>query len=456
MIRAYHLPILLLMSLTLGLASGSYETAFASQKWTIKGQIMVEHVLPELSKAFGDKEGVAGITVKVSARSRLPLNKWGTWNSWGKLTTKADGSFQVSENHGGDRRQFKVEILFDSDKLRIKEGLEDPIIQFDSKGFPINVNLDLTKKDWHEVFNDKGGPADDGRKAGVINLGQIFIKRAVVRQHADLWDLYHKVFNLFDRYGDAHSFQKKVFVKYPMRLGKISYANPLNNNIYIDGDEFDANILIHELMHIWEYERFRGEDGMAWQAIKHGTTHQDRENTTYVPGLEAFAEWSSYKILKEITEGKVLNFDRYVYKYPDIPLTREYIGKALNDSERVLANVDYTEPGWHSLFNILTHPYLDRVDFNKPLTEADDEFAFVSLFSTKSCPDKRLGYSLKELMSVWLTYPNKGIDSYMRKDNLDFHNFLDRAGAILPGFELEKIKQVKTYLNPNRTENPCS
>ena len=43
----------------------------------------------------------------------------------------------------------------------------------------------------------------------------------------------------------------------------------------------------------------------------------------------------------------------------------------------------------------------------------------------------------------------------MGNDDLDFFHFLGRAGAILPGFEQEQIKLVKTCLNPNSTENPC-
>jgi len=45
-------------------------------------------------------------------------------------------------------------------------------------------------------------------------------------------------------------------------------------------------------MHQWAYDHSTGEDAMAWQLLKHGTTHQARENTTYVPFHEGFAEWS--------------------------------------------------------------------------------------------------------------------------------------------------------------------
>lgn len=443
--------------------------AQAAEKWTVKGRIMVKHVLPELTEAFGENGAVAGITVKVSARSRLPLNKWGTWNSWGQVKTGADGGFQVSETHGNDRRQFKVQILFDSKKLRIKEGQETSIIKTDSHGFPLDVEFDLTDKDWHEIHNDKNGAAEAGRKAGVINLGDIYIGRTLVRKHADLWTLYNKVFDLLDGYGGDYSFKNKVVVKYPSKLGADSYANPFNHHVYIKDDQFTGSprasntVLVHELMHIWMYEHSTGEDGMAWQAAKHGTTHQARENTTFVPMQEAFAEWVSYKILKEITDGKVLNFSGTVaYKYPDIPLTRAYIGAALASSERTLANVDYTERGWHSLFNVLSFAYLARVDLNKPLA-ADDEkgfsheekAAFVALFPSTSCPEERLGYGLKDMLGVFLKHPNKGYASYMGKKDMNFASYLSRAGAILPGLDQDKIKKVKSYVNPKATKNPC-
>lgn len=432
-----------------------------SEKWTVKGKILVSHVLPELVEVFGPSGGVPGIKVKVSARSKI-LTGWGTWNSWGQLTTGADGSFTVSEYHGGDRRQFKVEILFDSEKLRIKEGDEDALVEFDSEGFPLDINFDLTEKDWHEVHNDKDGAAAGGRQAGVIDLGDIFVMPAVVKKHADLWILYNQVFDLVDGYGPAYSFQKKVFVKYPMKLGSISYTNPLNDNTYIDGDEFNSSTLLHELVHRWVYDHCSGEDGLAWQAVKHGTTHQARENRTYTAFHEGFAEWATYPILKAISGGKLRNFvDVYFYEHPDVPVARSYLRAALDPSEQNTANVDYTERGWHSCFNILTYPYLDRVDFNRELVavnaegqaETDEKAAFVSLFT--SCSEMRLGYSFQQVLSIFLKYPGKGIPDYMGADDMNLRSFLDRAGAILPGFESEQVRQVKVYLNPSGEKNPC-
>ncbi len=194
---------------------------------------------------------------------------------------------------------------------------------------------------------------------------------------------------------------------------------------------------------------------MVWQLAKHGDTHQTRENTTFVPSYEAFAEWASYKILKEITDGKLSNFvEDSLFTLPDIPLSRAHIGKALQESERFLSNVDYTEHGWHSLFNILTYPYLDRCDFNKSLIEEDPMFTALVL-STVSCPEVRTGYSLKDVLSIFLKHPSKGVDDYLKKNELNFSDFLHRASAVLPRLDSEKIKMVKNCLDPNSTSNPC-
>jgi hypothetical protein len=66
--------------LSLASAAGS---ADAAQNWTIKGKVVVDHLLPELTEIYGNRSGLPEVTVKVSARSKIPLG-WGTWNSWAR------------------------------------------------------------------------------------------------------------------------------------------------------------------------------------------------------------------------------------------------------------------------------------------------------------------------------------------------------------------------------------
>lgn len=420
-----------------------------SEKWTIKGTIAVDHVLPELDAMLGTRSPLAGIQVKVSARSKIPFG-WGTWAAWDTVTTGANGAFSVSKEKGSDCRQFKVEILFDSSKLRIKEGKETSL-SIGGNGFPIDIDFDLTDKDWHEVHSDKDD--DEERRAGVHDLGDILVTASVPRKHGDIWILYNTVIDLMEDYGTEYIFKKKVVVKYPMSISPAassSYWNPIDGRGHIKEDQFNAYTLLHELTHQWEYDHCTGENGMAWQLVKHGSTHQQRENTTFVPFLESFADFAAVKMLQEISGGSLKNFLQAApYLKPDQPFSREHIGGALEPEERNLANLDYTERGWYGLFTVLTFAYLDRVDVDRFFTDVDGEhrdYAFVSLFAPVH--DLKLGFSFKDVLSLFLAKPSADIDKVITTQEMNYRAFLDRADRILPGMDAAKVKAVKALLNP--------
>jgi hypothetical protein len=87
-----------------------------SCRWTVKGRLLVRNpTVVELT----DGESVEGDEVKVSGRSSLgaALGDLG-YNSWGTVTTDANGEFSVSKTECGNCR-VKVEAKFDSDDLRV-------------------------------------------------------------------------------------------------------------------------------------------------------------------------------------------------------------------------------------------------------------------------------------------------------------------------------------------------
>jgi hypothetical protein len=417
----------------------------------------VDHILPELAEMLGSRSGLDGVQIKVSARSKLPAG-WGTWNAWDTVVAGPDGSFRVSKDLGSDRRQFKVQILFDSSTLRIKEGKETKF-ELGGDGFPIDLDLDLSDKDWHEVYND--GDRDTERRAGLHDLGDVRVTATVVRKHADAWILYNKVIDVVKSYGSAYAFKGKIVVKYPMSVspsGSSSYWNPLNEHGYIKEDQFNAYTLLHEVSHKWEYDHCTGETSMAWQLAKHGSTHQPRENTTFVPFMESFADFCAVKILQEISGGSLKNFIQAApYDRADHPFSREYVGGLLPAQERNIANLDYTEGGWYGLFSILTFAFLDRIDVDRFLVDVNGEqrdYAFMSLFSDLT--DFRLGFSFKDVLSIFLANQSKSIDSVLKTQEMNFRDFLNRAGRVLPGFDVAKIAKVKSYLNPAPKEAAAS
>ena len=426
----------------------------AKQDWTIRGNILVRNTLESIRENFGATSPLVGITVKVQVRSKV-FSKWGTWATWAKVETNSNGFFSVTKRKGSDRRQFRIKILLDDEELRVKEGGS---FSTNNDGFPLEVNsIDLTDKDWFEILDDKDTGTE--RRAGLHNLGNLTVTNGRTRRLCEIWNLYQKAIDTVSDFGSKFSFTEKVVIKYPMNIGAVSYANPANHHVYIansydnDTSFTDADsVLLHELMHIWAYHHSTGELGMAVQLAKHQNTHQGmrfssgRENTTFVPFMEAFAEWASVKLIKEICNRTVL-MDRSVYdEHPHYPLSRAHISATFSTSERNYENMDYTERGWYSLFNILCYKRLGSCNFNNPNTYAEP-----TGINNRS---KRIALSFKDVLEVFLKNSSAGLNKILSKSEMNFDDFLSRAKKIHEILTSEKIEEIKTYLDPNSTVNP--
>src|SRR5690606_28315330 len=114
-------------------------------------------------------------------------------------------------------------------------------------------------------------------------------------------------------------------------------------------DHFNAPSVAHELMHLWAYQHSKGEMGLAWQLLLHGSTHDGRQNRTWVAFHEAFAEWAGNLLYSEI-------YDRPATIYGDVdahtgttldnravPFSRRFLRER---GIRWLADLDHFEYGW--------------------------------------------------------------------------------------------------------------
>jgi hypothetical protein len=205
-------------------------------------------------------------------------------------------------------------------------------------------------------------------------------------------------------------------------------------------------------MHQWAYDRTRGEDGMAWQLAKHGTTHAARENTTFVPFHEAFADWAPYELLRRISNHSLSTFlEDSRDTIPGRPYSRPHLGAALGPSERNLDNIDYTERGWHSLFTLLTWDTVDTLDFDVSGQYADDsgqpDFA---------CRGLRTGLTFKQVLEAINTHSDiPGADRPWRNHELNVDDFLARAQRVHEQLTDAAVAGIKECLDPEATGSPC-
>ncbi|MGB7817598.1 MAG: hypothetical protein WBL35_02525 [Ornithinibacter sp.] len=125
-----------------------------------------------------------------------------------------NGEFSVSENHGSDRRQFRVKVCYDDGRLRVKEGQETSIL-LGGNGFPIDIQVDLTDKDWYEIHNDKTAEPD-GRRAGTHDLGTLRMSTRRSRQLGDIWTLLSMTLDRLEGMGEDFGKSGTSVVKFPM------------------------------------------------------------------------------------------------------------------------------------------------------------------------------------------------------------------------------------------------
>jgi hypothetical protein len=77
---------------------------------------------------------------------------------------------------------------------------------------------------------------------------------------------------------------------------------------------------------------------------------------------------------------------------------------------------------------MFTFAYPDRIDVDRFFTDvngADTRYAFLSLFSDLS--DLQLGYSFKDVLSIFLTKPSKNIGALLDTQEMNYGDFSERA-----------------------------
>lgn len=315
-----------------------------------------------------------------------------------------------------------------------------------------------TDKDWYVIHDDREkSEAEDGRRAGTHDLGDIKILATRARQLGDIWVLVTDAIADLAVMGPEWGFKKKLVVKYPMGFGNSidsfdSYSNPINGSVYIKEDQLFARTILHEVFHQWVYGRTTGEDGMAWQLVKHQDIHGKREFTTFVPFHEALADWAAYRLLDRMTGGARQTFHEDNSDFhPDTPYSRDHLGKAFdNDSERLLANVDYTERGWTSFFKLLTYPKLYELDLNGQDTYATDDYQ-----TGPRSPRPTADLSFPRVLKVFntdVTIPESA--HKLANADLTFERLLPRAQAVCPALTDDVVEAILLCLDPNATRNP--
>lgn len=404
-----------------------------SSTWTVHGRVMVAHRMPELAALAPSGCPIEGIKVQVSAKEKI-LGVWGWYNAWETVTTDAGGYFSITRSLSDNERRFKVEVKFqDDDLLEIRHETS---------------TSSTTKVKWYLVYE-----SDTERSPGSVDLGTFTFDSSgshdlndyEARSHADIWVLAKKAIDELASYGSAYEFGAQVKIKFPHSswFGAVeaSYANPYTRVVYIHEHDFEADVVLHELMHVWSYDHGTEEAVLADTLVGLGTTHGSTNAPTAF--LEGFAEYAAWELMAALFgEDEVAPYNRY-HLYDELGL--------LN-----LAEVQEHDDGWLSLLRAMTCSDLFHRDFLEPGDYDSSDYALdlhsvpIPIEAVVDVPN--LGF--KDILRVFMASSSAGYSSDIAFRSVTMTGFLTRAAAILSAMDSNDATNFQSLVNPRGTSQP--
>jgi len=265
--------------------------------WRITGRLVVK----DAEDAFYYQPVVrplAGVKVRVAAT----LYSWGGFTAWDTVETDSTGRFQITQTKSCSARRFRVWAKLDNADLRVSngDGEEWMLLRDDpSSAFTRPLNS-----------NDLGAFTFAQGAVGV--LGDHFaVRRAIT------WAMLTRAMDWLEDRDPWLGFGRKLHVRYPANTpAGSSWAAFDTAYIHADevSDHWDRGTVMHESMHVWNYDHNSGITNWLAAVIGDNSTHSEQENPN-IAFHEGFAEFAAWQLLHELDPARYNGYSDWVYLY---------------------------------------------------------------------------------------------------------------------------------------------
>jgi len=404
--------------------------------WTITGRLTVEENEVNGSGQLMTRP-LANVEIEVSA------SNFGAYASWGTVRTDSDGYFMLKETKDQSKRKIKVKARFADSELEINTGALANAADFLSPAIEV-----------FEHGNEVEGPT--------INIGTRCFKAGAGgelgdrdnRRRATAWYVCKTLINTFQAKDAYFDFKGKVKVIYPANVvSGLCYANGITRSVYMHStnakDLWDVQVLIHEFMHLWNYDHNYGTANWFGAVFcpPDLNTHSQAERRP-IAFHEGFADFAAWELLHELwgdepnsTRTKQLPYTRYALVH-DLHLDTvdevEQNDKGVYRALCLLAGrAIFARRFGDKDTRLSTNPYPEKVDT-----------------SGLNCPENPK-LTIWDVLKVFQANPAKGYSTEWQVGNNDYgvRRFVDRASGLDILDDATK-DLLLSLIDPNSREEP--
>ena len=262
----------------------------ADCNWRVTGKLAVT----DAEDAYANRP-VARPLVGVKVQVAATLYGWGGFTTWDTVETDSAGRFQIVQRKSCSARRFRVWAKLDSADLQVSngDGGEWMLLRDDASN---TFTRPLSSNDLGAFTFATGAP-------GI--LGDRFaVRRAIT------WATVALAMDWLEDRDPWLGFRRKLHVRYPANTpGGSSWAAIDTAYIHADevSDQWDRGTVMHEAMHVWNYDHNSGITNWLAAVIGDHSTHSEQENAN-IAFHEGFAEFAAWQLLQEIDPTRYVGY----------------------------------------------------------------------------------------------------------------------------------------------------
>lgn len=407
--------------------------------WEITGRLTVEE--DEINgSGLPMIRVLAGVEVEVSA------SNFGTYSSWGKVHTNADGYFTLRNVKDESKRKIKVKVRFADSTLEINTGLLANPADFISPAIEV-----------FEHSQEVEGPHINigtrcFKSGGAGELGNLDNRRRAIA-----WYFTKTLMNALTDHDPYFAFKSKIKVIYPANVvSGQCYANGLTRSVYIHStdksDQWSVPTLAHELSHIIYYDHNYGTAN--WFAAvfcpPDMSTHSQSERPQ-IAMAEGFAEFAAWEWLRELWGHEAGST-----REKKLPYTRYALVHSLHLN--TIDEVEQSDVGVERALRLLTARAFYARKFGDKHTQLESN-PYPLKVSTPfvDCPPHPK-VTIWDVLKVFQANPGAGWPTEWQVGSSDYgiRRFFERAADVLDNLDEQTKNLMLDLIDPNGIKEPSS